>query len=89
MKKLVCILISCVFLLTACGSDFTSYKNGNKVEYEQIGLFELNDWNDNIEYELVIGNVVWSVIFIETIIVPVILIGWYLYEPVGYEIPTQ
>ena len=89
-KKLVSVLM-CFFLLTAlmgCGQGLTTRNGNGKVQkYEQIGLFELNEWQDdkNIRYEVVWGNVVWSVILIETIFVPLILLGWYLYEPVPVE----
>ena len=52
--------------------------------FEQYGLFDEGDKrNPNVEYDVVIGNVIWSVFLVETIAAPVILVGWYLYEPVG------
>jgi hypothetical protein len=40
---------------------------------------------DGIKYELSTGNLVCSIIFIETIVVPVYLLGCRLYEPVGLD----
>ena len=39
--------------------------------------------NPNIEYRLVMGNVIWSVILIETIVGTVYFVGFDLYEPIG------
>lgn len=38
--------------------------------------------NPNFVYEVNLGNVVWSIILVETIVVPVWLTGWDLYEPI-------
>jgi len=32
-------------------------------------------------YHVSVGNVVWSIIGIENVIMPVVLTGWFLYEP--------
>ena len=48
------------------------------------GFLNKNDkMNPDIEYRLVVGNVIWSIILCETIIAPVLLLGWHMYEPVG------
>lgn len=49
---------------------------------EPYGLFNLNDKNPNVRYELSIGNVVLSTIFVGAIVPPIVLGGWYLWEPV-------
>lgn len=52
--------------------------------FQQYGLFDEGKlMNPDVEYDVVIGNVVWSVLLVHTIAAPVILVGWYLYEPVG------
>lgn len=53
--------------------------------FKPVGVFELDDKNPDIEYEVSIGNIVLSVIFVETIIVPIVLCGWYLFEPVNQK----
>jgi len=54
------------------------------VMFRPFGLFNKDEMkNPQVQYRISTGNVVWSVIFCETIIVPVYLVGWYLYEPVG------
>lgn len=38
-----------------------------------------------VVYQVNAGNVVWSILLFETIVAPVWLTGWYLYEPVRLE----
>lgn len=47
------------------------------------GIFNFNDELKNVKYEISKASIVLSIIFSETVIVPVFLIGWYLYEPVS------
>ena len=41
--------------------------------------------NDNVEYRLIVGNVVWSIILVETVIAPFYFWGFSIYEPVGIK----
>lgn len=50
------------------------------------GLFNMKKENPNIEYDVSVGNVILSIIFCETVAIPVILVGWYLWEPVGTKV---
>ena len=81
MKKLFTILLVLVMLIsfTACGDN----KWIDKKEYGTYGLFnESNMKNPNIKYHLIIGNIVWSIILVETIIAPIYFLGFSLYEPI-------
>ena len=42
-------------------------------------------YNPNVTYEVSVGNVVWSVILSETIIMPIWLTGWRIKVPVKYK----
>jgi hypothetical protein len=58
------------------------------VEYKPYGIFnEEQHHNPNIEYELVNGNIVWSIILFETAIAPIYFIGWSIKQPVGKKVP--
>ena len=89
LKKIVSIiLIVCmVSVFAGCGNDMVMKNDRGQItqRYEQIGIFELSEMNSNIEYQVVWGNVVWSILLCQTIVVPVVLIGWYLYEPIGVK----
>ena len=54
------------------------------ITYDTYGLANKDQvMNPDIEYKIVFGNVVWSIILSETIIVPVYMVGWSMWEPVG------
>jgi hypothetical protein len=38
--------------------------------------------HDSIIYEPSLGNVVWSIVLIETVVAPVYFVGWSIMEPV-------
>ena len=90
MKKIVIVLLS-LMLFTSCANDkdFVN-KNTNSFVTETVnaipyGLFDQENKIDGIQYKISVGNVILSAIFIETAVVPVILIGWYLWEPVSVK----
>lgn len=73
-------------MLTGCGSD----KTINGVKYGTYGLFNKSEQrNDDIAYKLIVGNLVWSIILVETIIAPIYFIGFSMYEPVGANNNTK
>ena len=83
--------------MVSCGSDKRMsrkvIKNGEKkTEYfyfQQYGIFDANELkHPDVKYEVVIGNVVWGVLLFSTVIVPVLVFGWYLYEPVEWKDPS-
>lgn len=84
MKKLITIILIFVFcsFVIGCGNPRTI----NKFTYDTYGLFNESDKkNENIEYRLVVGNVIWSIILVETIIAPIYFLGFDLYEPIGLK----
>jgi len=81
MKKTVSVLIVFIFL-TACGCGNT--KVIDDIKYDTYGIANQTDKkNPDIEYRIIVGNVVWSCILVETIIAPIYFICFSLYEPVG------
>jgi len=91
-KILIFILLASV--LISCADEKTFYLNGTRealIKGEPIEAIhaETYGWanyearkDPNVIYEPCIGNVIWSVIGFETIVVPIWLTGWELYEPV-------
>lgn len=72
------LVVSCALSLTACADD----KRINGVMYETYGVFNKDEVRDpKIAYELSVGNVIWGIIFSETIIAPIYFFGFSLYEP--------
>ena len=79
MRKTLRVIGMCM-LLAGCGND----KTIDGVTYGTYGLFnEASMHNPNIEYELSPGSIICAIIFSETIIVPIIVVGWDLFQPVG------
>ncbi len=82
MKRLMAsmmIILMLVFAFAGCAD--TKYIDG--VKYNYYGLFNKDSQkNPDIEYRVVLGNVVWGIILVETVIAPVIIAGWFLWEPV-------
>ena len=84
MKKIIVLLVAVMFLVCACADSY--YYKGNK--YVSYGFLNKDSkCNPQLNYELVYGNIFWSVILFETIIMPIYFIGFSIYEPVGLSDP--
>jgi hypothetical protein len=84
MKKLVCkFMVVMIMALSLAGCGDPMEIKGTMVP--TYGLFNEDDKFENVEYEISIGNVIWSIILIETIFMPVYFIGFSLFEPVGMK----
>lgn len=77
MKKLITIICLCLFI-AACASD----KNINGKEYNAYGIFTQDEKNECVVYHLSPGSIFWSIVLCETIVVPVLIVGFDLWEPV-------
>lgn len=82
MKKVIFLLVIMLSLISCADSkEFTI--DGKNVTVEPYGWFDETQKNDSINYKVNTGNVVLSVVFCETIIVPILLTGNELWEPVS------
>ena len=91
------LIVLVAFTLSSC-ADSKTFKvedleksTGENVLYKTITV-EPYGWadedelkNPNIKYKISAGNVVCSILFVETIAVPVWLTGWQFYEPVAVK----
>jgi hypothetical protein len=83
MKKVLIIVVVLAFIVAGCGRS----KVIDNVEYETYGLLNSDKMkNDNIEYRLIMGNLIWGIVLIETVIAPVYFFGFSLFEPVGKKV---
>ncbi len=80
MKKLgLAVLISTSLIFAGCGRELETPKK----TYPTYGILNQDKLrSENVCYEVSIGNVVWSIILIETIIAPVYFIGFSIFNPV-------
>lgn len=77
MKQILTLLLTAA-LLAGCASE----KVIDGHTYEPYGLFNEETKAANVQYRISKGNVLWSIAGFETLIIPVWLIGFELYEPV-------
>jgi hypothetical protein len=87
MKKrtlaIVAALMFGAMTMTSCSQNKDLKLNGKTHTFESYGWANYNEVkNDSVLYEASVGNIVWSVILSETVIVPIWLTGWDLYSPV-------
>ena len=86
MKKILVIGL-CVAMLAGCGHPQELTVNGKTKEYPTYGLFNQDtSKSENVCYEPSFGNVVWSVIGIENIVMPVYFIGFSIFNPVSVKV---
>lgn len=78
MKKTLVLLFVLSLFLFNCASSLTI--NGEVCE--PVGLFNQDEKCENVKYKFCAGNLIWSILAFETVVVPVILMGKKLYEPV-------
>lgn len=82
MKKIM-ILIVALLMLTSCAESQLLTVNGKATLVEPYGWANSGARKvDGVQYQTNLGNVVISIIFVETIFVPIWLTGWELFEPV-------
>ena len=85
MKNVLLAAIACISL-AACAQP----KTIDGVQYRPYGLFnEQERKNPKIDYDVSIGSVVAAVIFCETVIVPIYVVGWDTMEPTGPKLITS
>lgn len=90
MKKLFGLLLIAIIALSSCADSKTFERaDGTKFVAEPYGWANYQTKKiEGVTYEACIGNIVWDVIAVETIVIPVWLTGWELYEPVSYTEPS-
>ena len=52
--------------------------------FEAYGIFDGDKRDSRVHYDVVVGNIVWSVLGFESVVIPFFLVGWYLYEPISW-----
>jgi len=87
MKKVLSILMIIAFLsLVGCGNA----KTINGKYCDTYGLVNKDDYKcKDVRYRVIVGNVIWGILLVETIVAPIYFFGFSLYEPVGYEPPEK
>lgn len=83
MKKFMVFLIALSFLFISCADSKDLKINGKIETVEPCGWIDMNSCKrDDVIYDINVGNVVLSCLTFETILVPALLTGYQLWEPV-------
>lgn len=84
MKRFMAIVMI-TLMLSACGRPQTLTTSDNKTKtYPTYGLLnEKTEKSDKVCYEISAGNLVMSILWVETVIAPVYFIGYSIYNPVS------
>lgn len=83
MKKITVYLLALMLMFTSCASSKTFNIDGERVTVKPYGWANSEARKDDrVVYQVSAGNVIWSIIGVETIFLPVWLTGWQLFEPV-------
>jgi len=81
--KYLSLIVACVLALTltACGEA----KTINGTHYDTIGVAHVLDGTRDpcIQYQVSVGNVFWSVVLFETVVVPIYFVGWDIMNPIS------
>ena len=90
MKKLFGLLLIAIIALSSCADSKTFERaDGTKFVAEPYGWANYQTKKiEGVTYEACMGNIVWDVIAAETIVIPIWLTGWELYEPVSFVEPN-
>jgi len=83
----LCLIVTMIGItVSGCGDR----KVIGGVEYDTYGLLNQDDKkNPDIQYEVIWGNIFWGIVLSETIIVPIYVFGFSLFEPVGPKMPIK
>jgi hypothetical protein len=79
MKKLLIAAVAVCVLLSGCAGN--ARIDGHVIP--AVGIANPEARVSGVQYEISMGSVIVATIFSETIIIPVLIVGWDLYQPVA------
>jgi len=95
MKKIFAIFGALLILMASCADSKTfTVQDPETNVTTQITAKPYGWMNDSrkiegVEYDVCVGNIVWDILLVETVVVPVVLTGVAFYEPVNYTPPGK
>ena len=81
MKHLILLIISAC-IISSCSEPKTFKKNGKTIEVEPYGFLNSHKKVDGIVYEANVKDVVLSIVGFESILIPVLICGYDIMEPI-------
>ncbi len=89
MKKFIVLFMMVLAMMSCADSKTFERADGTKFVAEPYGWANYQSNKiDGVVYEACIGNIALGVIAVETVVIPIWLTGWELYEPVSYIEPN-
>ncbi len=82
MRKLITAIVLVSLLSVGCGNS----KVINGKNCPTYGFINSDQKCKNVAHRVVVGNVVWCILFSYTVIIPALILGLDIMEPVGVEI---
>jgi len=77
----VILFLFCTVIMTGCSDS--KILNGKLVE--TYGLINESKVKvENVQYKLCVGNFIWGILLVETLIAPIYFFGFDIYEPVTF-----
>lgn len=83
IKKVIVVLLTITMMSCATIQTVPVKNDEGKEIYTQVepyGILNQQNKQEGVKYKVSVGNIILSVIFAETIIIPTILCGFYLWE---------
>lgn len=85
MRTVIIILLTALLFASCADSQEITFPDGTTKEVPPYGVFGRWEQVPGVEYGVSPESLVWSIVGFETIIVPVWLVGWNLWEPLPNE----
>lgn len=87
MNKVLGIVLISVLLFSVVGCEASREIQGTEIK--SYGLLNQDEAVDGVVYGISVRNAIWSVIALETIVVPVLYFMYYIWVPIGMEVNFQ
>lgn len=79
MKKIIIAALLASFIMS-CASN----KTINGTCYETYGFINQSEnKSEKVKYKICVGNFMWGIILVETVVFPIYFFGFSLYEPIA------
>lgn len=82
MKKIILLIISLLAFSSCAHEIHYTNKEGETKIAQPYGILNPEAKDTSVQYKVSTGNVIWGCILFETIVAPVVIVGWYLYTPI-------
>ena len=83
MKKVLCMLLIGILLCSFVSCEVSREIQG--VAVKSYGLLNQDEAIEGVVYGISVQNAIWTIIALETIVVPVLYFMYYIWVPVGME----